>query len=882
MGDEKRRPIEITFPIRQVNEIAEKEAHAKRYYRPVYTMHKWWARRLGSVFRTMILYSLADKEISTDGWQQSTIEGDNGPPEIDWENPEALWQYYLQDIDFDGKTILDPFAGGGTSIVESLRMRCNAIGSELNPVAWFVEKKAVEPVDLDELDAAFAQLEEKVGEEIRAYYTTECPHCDDHHADSMYHFWIKLLPCRNCGEDVPLFKDYRLASSRSSKDSNYNVVCPDCWNIFMTEDYKSSTDCPDCDCSFVPYDDGHVSGKSYTCPHCDEHPEMNIIESVERFGKPDEELFAVEYYCPKTDKKGYKSAEQYDHELIRDAREELKQKRDELPIPQQERYNGSSDRARNHGYEFYHQMFNDRQLLCLSKLLTAIDDIEDQNVKEFALLAFSSATEFNNMLCEYNRTANKLEGVYKRHTILSRHQPMENNLWGTKYGRGTFSGEFNKMRAGKEFCQNPYEKYVEDGETKQRDGIGRIEGRLVDNPADLGEKGNVHLRCGTSEYLPVEDNSVDAVITDPPYFDNVMYSETADFYYVWLKQLLEDEYEHFTSELTPKASEVVSDPAKNVDTYRDEDHFITGLTNVFDQANRKLKDEGIMAFTFHHKETSGWSTVLKSVLDAGFYVTALYPIRGEMRGSTHIHDKANIEYDMIVVCRDRDEDPEDVSWRSLEDDIYFRASEEINRLEQSGSRLTQGDIFAVTMGKCLEVYSEHYPNVTDEDGQVSVDRALETIRDIVDEQLMAERVQIMSDEMDTLSAIYLTYVLGRGDDIAFNTLNKELQTRGVDVTELIQKGLLERDGNRLNVLGPLERAEQIENKRGPLSIDRAHYLYYLFEIDQLAKKFGKWTDRGSVAALRRLAEIKNEDDYADIADYVEERSDTQLDLDSFS
>lgn len=73
---------------------------------------------------------------------------------------------------------------------------------------------------------------------------------------------------------------------------------------------------------------------------------------------------------------------------------------------------------------------------------------------------------------------------------------------------------------------------VEDGETKQKDGVGKIEGHLVDDPDDLGEDGNVHLRCGTSEYLPVKDNSVDAVITDPPYFDNVMYSETADFYYI--------------------------------------------------------------------------------------------------------------------------------------------------------------------------------------------------------------------------------------------------------------------------------------------------------------------------------------------------------------
>jgi adenine-specific DNA methylase len=866
-----------------VNEIANKEAHAKRYYRPVYTMHKWWARRLGSVFRTMLLYALADEEMTVDGERQSTLEDENGLPEVDWENPDALWEYYLEDVRFDNKTILDPFMGGGTSIVESLRMGCNAIGSELNPVAWFVVKKEVEPVDLDELDAAFEELKESVGKEIQDYYRTECPHCDDHQADVMHTFWVSELPCRNCGEDVPLFKDYRIANSRSSNDSHYNVFCPECWNIFPTEDSRSSTECPECDTEFVPYDAGHTSRGSYTCPYCDEHPEMDIIESVERFGMAEKAPYAIEYHCPKTDERGYKEPNEFDHQLIQEAEDELAQNREGLPIPTQERYRGSSDRARNHGYEYYHQMFNDRQLLCLSKLLDSIDNIDNQNIKEYLLLAFSSSTEFNNMFCDYNKGRHTLEGLYKRHTILARHTSAENNVWGAEYGRGTFVGEFDKMRAGKDFCQNPYEKYVEDGETKQEDGIGKIEGNLVDDPADFGEEGNVHLRCGTSEYLPIEDDSVDAVITDPPYFDNVMYSETADFYYVWLKQALEDEYEHFNAELTPKASEVVSDPAgeDSVDTYRDEDHFVTGLTNVFDQANQKLKSDGIMAFTFHHKETEGWSTVLRSVLEAGFYVTSLYPIRGEMRGSTHIHDKANIEYDMIVVCRDREEDPETVSWRSLEDEIYFRAEEEINRLEESGSRLTQGDVFAVTMGKCLEVYSRHFPNVTHEGEQMSVNDAVETIRDIVDEQLMEERVQTMSDEMDSLSAVYLTYVLGRGGTISYNALNKDLRQRGVDVSELVHEGLLEQEGDHLNVRGPLDRADSIAAKQDSLAVDRAHYLRYLYETDQLAQKFAQWADEGSLAALRRLAEIENDDEYTDIADYVEERTDTQLDIEEF-
>jgi hypothetical protein len=185
------------------------------------------------------------------------------------------------------------------------------------------------------------------------------------------------------------------------------------------------------------------------------------------------------------------------------------------------------------------------------------------------------------------------------------------------------------------------------------------------------------------------------------------------------------------------------------------------------------------------------------------------------------------------------------------------------------------------MGKCLEVFSKHFPNVIREGEQMSVDQALETIRGIVDEQLMEERVQMLGDEMDPTSAVYLTYVLGRGSSMSYNALNKDLRTRGLDVAELVHQGLLEQDGNQLEVLSPEERAERIEHKQDTLAIDRAHYLRYLFENDRLSQEFGKWTDEGAVAVLRRLVEIENDDVYSEIADYVEERSDTQLDLEDF-
>jgi hypothetical protein len=136
--------------------------------------------------------------------------------------------------------------------------------------------------------------------------------------------------------------------------------------------------------------------------------------------------------------------------------------------------------------------------------------------------------------------------------------------------------------------------------------------------------------------------------------------------------------------------------------------------------------------------------------------------------------------------------------------------------------------------------------------------------------------------MDTLSAVYLTYVLGQGDTVTYNTLNKDLRTRGVDVSELVTEGLLKQDGDQLAVLDPEDRAEKIEGKRDPLAVDRAHYLRYLYENDRLTREFDAWSDSESVAALRRLAEIENDEEYADIADYVEDHTDEQLDLDDFN
>ncbi|MEW6215619.1 MAG: DNA methyltransferase, partial [Nitrospirota bacterium] len=157
--------IEKTMPVEYLNVVAMAEGNAKK---PVYQMHKWWARRLGSVFRMITLSAFSDER-----------ESDND-----------IWHKFCNGANLNGVIVLDPFMGGGTTIVEALRLGCKVIGVDINPVAWFTSKKESEPVDLADLDASFQKLEKSAGKFIKQYYRTKCPY--GHNAEVMYYFWVKV------------------------------------------------------------------------------------------------------------------------------------------------------------------------------------------------------------------------------------------------------------------------------------------------------------------------------------------------------------------------------------------------------------------------------------------------------------------------------------------------------------------------------------------------------------------------------------------------------------------------------------------------------------------------------------------------------------------
>lgn len=216
-----KRAIEEYFPIVEINRLAVPERNA---FKPIYQMHKWFARRSSSVFRAILLGAL--KPTGTDIMKE-------------------FYKDHTNDPDTKGKVILDPFMGGGTTVVEALRLGCKVIGIDLNPVAWFIVKTEVEPVDIDELNAAFERLANRtvewsgkpLKETLLDLYKTECPGCGNKDADIIYTFWVKSAPCTTatCKAFTPLFSDYIIAQKKPSIRYLPDVACPNCKETFDWE-----------------------------------------------------------------------------------------------------------------------------------------------------------------------------------------------------------------------------------------------------------------------------------------------------------------------------------------------------------------------------------------------------------------------------------------------------------------------------------------------------------------------------------------------------------------------------------------------------------------------------------------------------------------------
>ena len=660
--------LECDFPLIEISQIAEQESWRKEINRPIYHIHKWWATRLGSVFRGIVLGALSQP--GTDTWAQ-----------------------FYKTHDLANKVVLDPFMGSGTTLGEAVKLGAKAIGCDINPVSTFLVRQAFTPASEAVLRAAFERLERNVAPEIQRYYHTRDPQTGEL-IQVLYYFWVKTVTTPE-GEVIPLLSRYVFSQNAyPKKKPRAQIVCPGCWGIL--EGLYDATDqhCHHCGHQFNPQE-GPGAGQYVTTKGGKRY---RIKELVPKDGTPlSHRMYAI--MALRADgSKTYLPVRDEDLALYEEAQARLAS--EELPLPETfVRPGHNTDQARGYNYTQWRNFFNARQLLCLGLLLREILAIDNLVVQEQMLCLFSSTLEFNNLFCSFKgEGTGAVRHMFSNHILKPERTPLENSVWGTNKSSGTFSTLFeSRLLRAKRYLDEPFEIAFDHDQNGNRTSSHKtvashpIRARRIETWPELeaADHGLLILN-GDSSKLPLPANSVDAVVTDPPYFDFVHYSELSDFFFAWLSPVLRQRYPWMAGKDSSDQGEV---------QHKDPRVFARQLASVFTEATRVLKDDGVLAFSFHHSRAEGWAAIYEAINKAGLAVVAAHPVHAELRAaSPKAATKDPISLDAILVCRKKAfalrQSPSIQDVKQVVDALA-------SQLQAAGLRISAGDRFVIGAAQTL-------------------------------------------------------------------------------------------------------------------------------------------------------------------------------------
>jgi hypothetical protein len=319
-------------------------------------------------------------------------------------------------------------------------------------------------------------------------------------------------------------------------------------------------------------------------------------------------------------------------------------------IPKVEIQSGyNTDQILNYNYKCWHELFNARQLVCFALLSAEIRKIKKPELRTLFACLLSSTLEFNNLFCSFKgEGTGAVRPIFSHHILKPELAPLEANVWGTPRSSGSFSTLFeSRVIRALEYKARPFEFSVTRVNGKQQNqkifGLcDPINVTIAGNYQEFASSNSVYLSAGDSSKTDLLSESVDFVITDPPFFDNVHYSQLADFFYVWLQHILRK-----NGPVTPVTTR---SPCEVQDT--DADNFASKLIAVFKECHRVLKRDGLLVFTYHHSRIDGWLALYRAIRESGFYATHAHPVKSEMAVAIPIQQsKTPINFDLIIVCR---------------------------------------------------------------------------------------------------------------------------------------------------------------------------------------------------------------------------------------
>lgn len=658
--------IEKQYELAFVSSLALREKQIQQNYRPYIAVHKWFARRPGTLFRSLILSEFHKGKLSDQFFKPTRLPG---------------------------IAIADPFMGGGTPLVEANRVGAEVHGFDINPMSWWIVKEELTHLPLDEYKNAVQQLTDALREEVGSLYKTQCTICGNTDADAKYFLWVKRHTCEECQHEFDLMPGYLI--SEDKRHPRNVIACSTCGELNEVANRKELGHCKACSSTLLL--NGPASRGRISCPQCghkNRYPNRTNDYSKHR-------LIAIEYFCrsckPTHQGRFFKKPDPADLGLYADAAARCTRSK-MLHVPEDQIPAGDeTNRLLNWGFSHYADLFNPRQLLGLNSCCALISKIADKRVRDALATNLSDLLRYQNMLCRYDTMALKSLDVFSVHGFPVSLVQCESNLLGilsgngsTPIGSGGLLNITEKYTKAKAYCDQPFE-IRHDNERKQvvpmsPEWIGEHR-----NGALAPESRRLSISCMSSTCSSLPPRSVDAVFTDPPYYGNVQYAELMDFCYAWLRKLVGKDYPEFSSKSTRNPGELTG----NITSERGLPHFTAGLSEVFRRMAEALKPGGPLVFTYHHNSLSAYSPIGVAILNSGLFCSASIPCPAEMGASIHISGTGSSVVDTVFVCRSTGSTRRNWFDVSQLPDVI---AGELREMASGGLRPTSGDIRCIAYG----------------------------------------------------------------------------------------------------------------------------------------------------------------------------------------
>ncbi|MFC3269465.1 DUF1156 domain-containing protein [Vulcaniibacterium thermophilum] len=752
------RLIEHWLPIAALGEESVRERRSMTALPPTYYLHVWWARRPLVASRAAVLASLLPADADQDQFMRVMgIHGDPVRAQKLIENarrtgnrvldpygyPRAFaYQPSLSErswiiqeatrLGLSAPSVLDPTAGGGSIPFEAVRLGLPTYANDLNPVAVLIERATIDwPVRLGSsartrFKAIAAQLRSRIEDRIgEVFPQRSLPDQID-----LTYLWARTITCPHCDGLVPLSPNWKLAGDGTGVRLKPDTTTRRCGFEIVAKAKDQS--------------EGTVARGDGLCPFpdCGRPIDGDYIKAEAQAGRMGEQLYAIVYKrrvlkTTKTGRKkeswerGYRAptAEDEVSELIAERLAEkmpLWEANDDIPserVPP----TINDDRPIQYGMPLWRDLFSPRQLLghvtaveVYRELLEeerAAGRLDELTRAAFGYLALSldKLRDYNSRMARWHSNREVMVNTFDRHDFAFKWSYAEMAPLIAGLGFDWAIEQTAKCIGELVALVRPEagggKKGRKTSELDQRMG----EGLFVAESAPSYAAQTIELSCKSGDALDhIGDASIDCVVMDPPYYDNVMYAELSDFFYVWLKRTAGRVYpDLFRRQLTDKDSEAVANPARfrgekgaKVLAGRD---YQQRMAAIFAECRRVLKPDGIMTLMFTHKATGAWDALTKGLMEAGFTITASWPINTEAEGSLHIKDKAAANSTIFLVCRPRPPKAADdtLYWEDVEPLLAAKVRERVGAFQQAGIRGV--DLYLASFGPALEEFSKHWP-----------------------------------------------------------------------------------------------------------------------------------------------------------------------------